>query len=310
MNITMTPNAAARGNGWLQIVVLSLMVLVFGTTIGLIYKVLNTETLPAQAGGSAAPAGAVPSPPAAVSTEAPNIAPQPGSLPNPPPPGSFGVFDTNQSGGLPLYAKFLIATIILITGSVLEMFLIILYAAFFVNDPANNGLPMGLPPATVRVFLVGIIVLVILVFAMLPNLWGDNKAVVLLFGLLSTVVGFYFGSRAVADALSTDSAPTPVRLQLEDASKTQSKAALQPLSGTLDANFQEALGLTSPSIYAALLDSSGGPQGKESIAVADRTGKVIFDFDAALQTAPEGSYIMRVMSPPSVVCDERISLTP
>jgi hypothetical protein len=50
----------------------------------------------------------------------------------------------NQSGGLPVYAKYLIAVLILIMAGVLEMFLITLYGAFFVNEPRNASLTLAL----------------------------------------------------------------------------------------------------------------------------------------------------------------------
>jgi hypothetical protein len=46
------------------------------------------------------------------------------------------------------------------------------------------------------VFVLIIVVLTLLIFALLPEQWGNNKSVSFLFGLFSTVIGFYFGTRA------------------------------------------------------------------------------------------------------------------
>jgi hypothetical protein len=241
----------------------------------------------------------------------------PGSLPNPPPPGSFGVFDLTSSANLSAFTKFLVAIIVLIAAAIIEMLLMTLYAAFFVNDPMNAQLSLGLPPATVRVVLVGLIVLVILVFSLLPEVWGGNRAVVLLFGLLSTVIGFYFGSRSAAD--SQTGGVTPVRFTLGGATTTQTFGQARPVSGTLDANFQSTLGSGQINIVAILLKSSGLPlPDSRAMAVVDRNGKVEFDFSKVIgrlpavpipAPAPEaGSYILRVQSPSIVQCDERITL--
>lgn len=233
----------------------------------------------------------------------------PGSLPNPPPPGSFGVFDLSSSANLSAFTKFLVAIIVLIAAAIVEMLLITLYAAFFVNDPLNTQLSLGLPPATVRVVLVGLIVLVILVFSLLPEVWGGNRAVVLLFGLLSTVIGFYFGSRSAAD--SQPGGVTPVRFTLDGATTTQTITSLRPVTGTLDANFQSSLGSGQINLVAILLNNSGLPlANSQTIAVVDRNGKAEFDFSTAINAAGPGSYIVRVQSPSIVQCDERITVQP
>jgi hypothetical protein len=287
---------ARRDNGWLQAILLGLMVVVLVTAVGLIIMVVREPTSSSIAAatptGTAAPGSLIPMPGSVTSTV----------------PGSLGAFDSG--GTLQIYAKYLVATIILVAAGVLEMFLIILYAAFFVNDPVNAQSALGLPPATVRVFLVAIIVLIVFVFAILPDIWGSNKAVVLLFGLLSTVVGFYFGSRAVTDAIS-GAAPTTVQLTLDKDSKSQQHADIKPITGTLADNFRDTLGGTSPTIVAVLISNSGVPvNDSQRVSVADRTGKVEFDFRDVLQAAaPPASYILRVLSPAAVVCDERITLT-
>jgi hypothetical protein len=233
----------------------------------------------------------------------------PGSLPNPPPPGSFGVFDLTSSANLSAFTKFLVAIIVLIAAAIVEMLLITLYAAFFVNDPLNTQLSLGLPPATVRVVLVGLIVLVILVFSLLPEVWGGNRAVVLLFGLLSTVIGFYFGSRSAAD--SQTGGLTPVRFTLDGTTTTQTITRARPVTGTLDANFQSTLGSGQINMVAILLSNSGVPlPDSQTIAVVDRNGKAELDFSAAINVAAPGSYIVRVQSPSIVQCDERITLQP
>lgn len=193
---------------------------------------------------------------------------------------------------------------------ILEIFLIILYAIFFVNDEVNKNLPLGLPQATVRVFLVSIIVLVILIFAPLPDQWGGNKAAVLLFGLLSTVIGFYFGSRAIADS-NTPAAVTTVHLTLDGPSKTQQHANPVPVRGTLDTNFKAILGIPVPSLHVVLLDQTGTPVPNTLlIAVIDDAGKVVFNFNAVFSAVTAGpvDYILHVISPTPVICEERITV--
>jgi hypothetical protein len=97
---------------------------------------------------------------------------------------------------------FFIGPIIFLIVAILETALLLIYGAFYVNAEQYKSYALGLPQGAVRVFVLIIVVLTILTFAFLPAQWGDNKAVVFLFGLLSTVVGFYFGSRS--DAGSKD----------------------------------------------------------------------------------------------------------
>src|SRR5437867_5393324 len=84
-----------------------------------------------------------------------------------PTPGTFGIFDPAQN--VSSYAKYLVAALIGTIAAILEMFLVILYAAFFVNDPRFSQNPLGLPVGTVRVLLFGVVVLIILVLSALPD---------------------------------------------------------------------------------------------------------------------------------------------
>jgi len=216
----------------------------------------------------------------------------------------FGIFD--QSGNLASYSKYLVATLILIVTVTLEMFLVIVWGALFVNDDRFALMPLGLPIATVRVFLILLVILVILLFTLLPDQWGSNKAVVLLFGLLSTIIGFYFGNRASAEY--GGAVAEPVKLTLDDASRKVSKGTNPTsLKGSLEATYKTRIG-TSATVVAMLVDSAGLPIGAPLSAVADSEGKVEFTLNPT--NIPEGSYILRVMSPAGIRSDDRITVGP
>jgi hypothetical protein len=271
------------------------MVSVFVATAALMFATINTQ--PKEVPPVGAPVGPPGTAPAVI-----------GSPPaNPPNPGSFGAFDTNQSGQLSTYSRYLIAAVIMVIGLILEIFLIIFYAALFVYDPDNVRQPLGLPPATVRVFLISLIVMIIVIFAFLPDFWGNNKAVVLLFGLLSTIIGFYFGSRAGEGGPSTT--PT-IHLQV-DPTTTTFRVGDRPkiIRGTLGAGWQSVVGTPPTPVTTVLLDNAGGPVGRGAhVALPDSDGKAEFDYTDSLDVP--GSYVLRVVSPPSVVCDQRINVSP
>jgi len=116
----------------------------------------------------------------------------------------LGAFDP----GLGRMGSFAVGPIIALLGGIIETSLLLVFGAFYVNKAENKENSLGLPPNTVRVFVLIIVVLTIMVFALLPSAWGDNKAVVFLFGLLSTVVGFYFGSSKDENRPDTPATPS------------------------------------------------------------------------------------------------------
>ncbi len=121
----------------------------------------------------------------------------------------LGMFDPRLGDA----RRYLIGAFIFIAASLIECVLYLLYATFYVNDPNNGkGNTLGLPQGTVRVFILIIVVLSLLLFALLPGSLGDNKAVILLFGILSTVVGFYYGSAKDKDASDAVAAANKVAI--------------------------------------------------------------------------------------------------
>jgi|GEM_PF-2495272 len=158
--------------------------------------------------------------------------------------------------------RYLVGAFIFIAASLIECVLYLLYATFYVNDPRNSGSnSLGLPQGTVRVFILIIVVLALLLFALLPGSLGDNKAVILLFGILSTVVGFYYGSAKDKDASNAVAAAN------KDASvavAVANKAALSsstpaPGSVTINPPTTSAVSQTSPasSLTPTTLSSGG-----------------------------------------------------
>jgi hypothetical protein len=102
----------------------------------------------------------------------------------------LGIFDPRLGDA----RRFLLGLLVFLAAGVVETALFLVYAAFYINDERNKNQNLGLPQGTVRVFILIIIVEALLIFAMLPGSLGDNKAVILIFGILSTIVGFYYGS--------------------------------------------------------------------------------------------------------------------
>ena len=129
---------------------------------------------------------------------------------------------------------FFIGTLIFLVGAILETALLLIYGAFYVNSAAVKGQPLGLPEGSVRVFILILVVLTLLSFALLPNDWGDNKAVVFLFGMLSTVVGFYYGSRASASKIGSPGTGAESNEDKPDTkdSGTQNKSPVISTNGT------------------------------------------------------------------------------
>jgi hypothetical protein len=80
-----------------------------------------------------------------------------------------------------------------VAAALIETSLLMIYGAFYVNDKANAKNSLGLPKSSVRVFLIIIIFLAILIFALLPGAWHD--VITFLLGTISTIIGFYFGTR-------------------------------------------------------------------------------------------------------------------
>ena len=117
---------------------------------------------------------------------------------------SGGAFDAGLGEG----RRFAIAALIFLLGAIVETVLLMLYGTFYVNDQQNRDEPLGLAFGTVRTFLLILIVLILLIFALLPFDWGENKAVTFLFGLLPTVVGFYYGMRSATPASAGGNAGT------------------------------------------------------------------------------------------------------
>jgi hypothetical protein len=251
-------------------------------------------------------ATAVPGTPTPSAAGAALLTPVPQSTPGMT-PGALGVFDS--AAGLPLFARALVAVIIFFATGLLELFFVLLYAALFVNDPSNYGLPLGLPPATVRVFLIIVVVVVLIMFTLLPDVWGNNKAVVLLFGFLATVIGFYFGSRTAS--AGTDNSPTSVNLSLADPKTWSLTPPHKPVAGTLDKNFQAVLGTPVPPVVAMLFDRASQPVSASQVtAIVDALGHVEFDFSVALGAASVGdSFVLRVITPSSISCDQRVTVT-
>ena len=300
----------------LKLLLAVLMLVVLGTGVASIYAILGTNTpepqaLVTQGAATPVPRGTQSPPPtlpptlAPVGTTAPSapgqVALQP-AIPAPTVmPGVFGIFD--PSGNLASYSKYLVATLILIVTVTLEMFLVIMWGALFVNDEANVKNPLGLPIATVRVFLILLVILVIILFTLLPDQWGSNKAVVLLFGLLSTIIGFYFGNRASAEVGAAD--VRPVRLALDAASKAVKSGTVAVLKASLQAGYKTRIG-ASPTVVATLLDPTGVPTTVQLWAITDSEGRLEFKLDT--NALAEGSYLVHVLSPFGVQSEDRISV--
>ncbi len=114
--------------------------------------------------------------------------------------GTLGIFDpalgSNSKPNL-----FLFGLLIFLVASIVETSLIMIYGTLYVNREENKDSPLGLPQGATRIFLLIIVILVLITFSLLPGSWGDNKTVGIMFGILSTIVGFYFGSGAVSDGI-------------------------------------------------------------------------------------------------------------
>jgi hypothetical protein len=106
-------------------------------------------------------------------------------------PSNLGAFDP-ALGQVRSYA---IGLAIALISAIIGAALLLIYGAFYVNNSKDANSPLGLPRDTVRVFVMIIIAFSILVFAFLPSSWTDSRAVSFLLGLLSTVVGFYYGTQ-------------------------------------------------------------------------------------------------------------------
>lgn len=296
-----------RSNNGLRVAMLTLIYVILGVAIGLSAFVaidnpsdMSTSTQSVTTPGSASPAASgSPAPTGATATPAAQSTASGAS-----PTSASSAFD------VPHYSTYLTIIVIWIVTGLLEMFLVILYAAFFVNDPKNANLPLGLPVATVRVFLIVVVVLTIILFALWPDLWGSNKAVVLLFGLLSTVIGFYFGSRATADA--TDTSVTPVKLTLDpDSKKPNPDTKPFTLKGSLASNYATVLGTNPPQLNSVIQDAAGDDIANgDSVGVIDSDGKVEFAFKGGLPLAYSTSYLLHIEYPPMVKCDDRFVTTP
>ena len=96
----------------------------------------------------------------------------------------LGVFDPTLGKA----NKFLISLLIFLAASIVETSLYLVYGAFYINNPLYIRQALWLLPGMVRMFLMIIIVFTLVLFAILTNVWGVNKAVVLLFEIISTVV--------------------------------------------------------------------------------------------------------------------------
>jgi hypothetical protein len=150
--------------------------------------------------------------------------------------GTMGIFDPSLSSTA-RPNLFLMGTLIFILSSIIETSLLLVYGAFYVNSRRHADEPLGLPPGTVRIFILILVTFVLIVFAMLPSAWGDNKAVVLLFGLLSSVVGFYFGSGAFQEgaksvpSTSSQTTTTPAITPGGDVVGTATIATTGPSTG-------------------------------------------------------------------------------
>lgn len=107
----------------------------------------------------------------------------------------LGAFDPGLGAGSTLAGWILL----LVVAAAIEIALIVWYGSFYLGS--SRSFPLSLPLGTVRVLIILMVLLTLLIFALLPASWGENKAVVSLFSLLATVVGFYFGS-----ATSTENA--------------------------------------------------------------------------------------------------------
>jgi hypothetical protein len=100
-----------------------------------------------------------------------------------------------------------------------------------------------------------------------------------------------------------------VRLSVAADGKTQKQNAPKHITAALGENFEARLGSPPLRIFAQLLDSGGAANGRAPrVAVVDRAGKVDFDFNEDLKDASEGRYLLHVVSPSAVVCDDRITV--
>lgn len=122
------------------------------------------------------------------------------------PTASLGVFDP----ALGKVRGFAIGPLIVLIGGILEAALLLVYGTFYVSYGASAmKTSLGLPPGAVRAFVLIIVILAIVSFALLPADWGDNKAVTFLLGLFSTIIGFYFGSRKDEEDRARSGGNTP-----------------------------------------------------------------------------------------------------
>jgi hypothetical protein len=124
---------------------------------------------------------------------------------------TLGIFDPRLGDA----RRFLMGLLVFMIAGLIEVSLFLVYAAFYINDPRNIGQNLGLPQGTVRVFILIIVVDALIIFAMLPGSLGDNKGVITIFGVLSTIVGFYYGSSkdkgsqdSLTDMVTTLNTPT------------------------------------------------------------------------------------------------------
>ena len=218
--------------------------------------------------------------------------------------GALGAFDPALNGAGNINV-FLLGVLVFMIAGIVETSLLLVYGAFYVNDPVNNNQMLGLPPGTVRIFLLIIIIFIIAFFALLPNSWGDNKAVVFLFGTLSTVVGFYFGSRRDEETDET----AIVRMSLTTKEVAADKFILNcRLSPGFDVTY---LGKP-PEIMVYLIASDGSViVDSERVGVLDSTGLVVFDYTDMhpADKNPSTSFIVRVRRPKNIVCDDRVTLS-
>jgi hypothetical protein len=155
---------------------------------------------------------------------------------------SYGAFDPALGATAPLA----VGLLILIVGALIEIALIVWYGSFYLGD-SRSAYPLSLPLGTIRVLVIIMVILVLLVFAFLPAPWSENNAVLFLFGLLSTVVGFYFGSstgRATGGNAARDNV---TRVRTEGA--TVSVTGIQPATAPRGADVQ--LSITGQGFTAA-----------------------------------------------------------
>lgn len=115
----------------------------------------------------------------------------------------LGAFDPALGSFRPLSVSILL----LVVGTGVEIMLIAWYASLYLGNPRREKWPLSLPLGSVRVLIIMLLVITLLTFALLPGIWGENKAVTAIFSLLATVVGFYFGSSTVRETIEPANRP-------------------------------------------------------------------------------------------------------